>query len=213
VGLLSWEKRKLNLAEEVCELIQSISALKFGFFTLTSGKKSPIYIDLRVIPSYPEVFERITEIYLEIIKNEVGSFDKVAGVPTAGLPIATLVSYKLKAPMIYVRKSAKAHGTRSMVEGVLNLDDRVLIVDDLVTTGSSIAETAKAVRLSGGIVEHAVVLIDREQGGIENLLKEGIRLHSLLNITFLLETLHRKNLISTMDYHRAMKYLSTEKAS
>lgn len=209
---MPWRLEKVHLAEQACELLLHVSALKFGSFKLTSGKLSPFYIDLRLVPSYPEVFEKITDMYVRLIRNEVEVFDRIAGVPTAGLPIATLVSYKLKAPLIYVRKSAKEHGTQRAVEGVLNDGDRVLLVDDLATTGSSLLGAAQAIRSQGGKVEHAVVLIDREQGCANTLSSNGISLHFLISASQLFETLHRKGLITHLDYQRSIDYLRSERS-
>ncbi|MEM2156494.1 MAG: orotate phosphoribosyltransferase [Candidatus Jordarchaeales archaeon] len=206
----SWRTKKAHLTEQACELLFHVSALKFGSFKLTSGKSSPFYIDLRIVPSYPEVFDKITDMYVLLIKNEADEFDRVAGVPTAGLPIATLVSYKLRAPLLYVRKTAKNHGTQRAVEGVLNDKDRVLLIDDLATTGSSLLDAARAIRSQGGIVAHAVVLIDREQGCVSNLSSNGIKLHYLMKVSQLLETLYRKGLITHSEYQSSIEYIKHE---
>ncbi len=203
----TWLLEKTRLAEQASILLYQVSALKFGSFKLASGKTSPFYIDMRIVPSHPEVFDKITDMYVEIIKNEINTMDKIAGVPTAGLPIATLVSYKLKTPLIYVRKTVKNHGTQHVVEGVLGNEDHVILVDDLATTGSSLIEAAQKIRLQGGIVEHAVVLIDREQGCLETLAKNGIALHALLKVSQLFETLKKKGLITSTDYSRSLEYL------
>lgn len=206
----SWNLEKARLAEQACLLLFQISAVRFGSFKLTSGKTSPFYIDLRVVPSYPNVFEKITDMYVELIRNEIDAFNRIAGVPTAGLPIATLVSYKLKAPLLYVRKEAKGHGTQRMVEGILNEGERVLLVDDIATTGLSLLNAAQAIRSQGGKVEHAVVLVDREQGGVSILSSNGIQLHSIVRASQLFEVLHGKGLITFKDYQRAIKYLKSE---
>jgi len=159
-----------------------IGALKFGVFTLTSGKTSPYYIDLRIVPSFPEAFRRICDLYVRLITEDLGvtNFDRIAGIPTAGIPFASLIAYHLKKPFLYIRPRARLHGRERRVEGMMMPGDRVLLVDDLITTGRSLSKAAKVIRAEGGVVTDAVVLVDREEGGKERLAKDNITLHYLL---------------------------------
>lgn len=180
------------MSKRAVEILYKRGAILFGEFTLTSGMKSPYYIDLRVIPSYPSDFNEICEMYVELIRNEIGDFDRVAGVPTAGIPFATLIAYKLGKPLIYVRKTTeRGHGRGRLVEGILEKDDRVVLIDDVATTGGSLILTANSIRFAGGKVAGAVVLVDREQGALDNLKRIDVELHYLVKITdaakFLLE--------------------------
>lgn len=170
---------------EICRILNKIGALQFGAFKLTSGKISPYYIDLRVVPSFPDAFQKICNFYTSFVKERIGveNFERVAGTPMAGMPFATLIAYNMKKPFIYIRKGVRLHGRQRRVEGVLAPGDRVLLVDDLITTGLSLRRAAKAVVAEGGVVNDAVVLLDREEGGEEKLRKSGIRLHTLLNIS------------------------------
>ena len=170
---------------EICRVLKKIGALQFGAFKLTSGKISPYYIDLRVVPSFPDAFQKICNLYTSFVKEEIGAenFERVAGTPMAGMPFATLIAYHMKKPFIYIRKGVRLHGRQRRVEGVLAPGDRVLLVDDLITTGLSLRRAAKAVIAEGGVVNDAVVLLDRMEGGEEKLKKSGIRLHALLNIS------------------------------
>jgi len=204
--LLSWPSRKSQLAEEAVKILFKRGAILFGEFTLTSGLKSPYYIDLRVIPSYPEDFDRICTMYAEIIENEFENVDKIAGVPTAGIPFAALVAYKLKKPLIYVRKEVeRAHGRGKLVEGVLHRGERVVLIDDVATTGGSLILTAKSVHSFGGKVAGAVVLVDREQGATENLKKAGVELHYLIRISDAPKILLRNGMIDEETYEKMMK--------
>ena len=170
---------------EMAKILTKIDALKFGVFKLTSGKASPYYIDLRVVPSFPDAFTQICDFYIEGITREIGvkSFDRIAGVPIAGIPFASQIAYNLKKPFLYVRKGLRRHGRKRRVEGILVSGERVLLVDDLVTTGLNLRKAAEAIRAEGGVVEQAVAFLDREEGGREKLAKNGIQLHALLKIS------------------------------
>ncbi len=176
---------------EMAKILTNIDALKFGLFKLTSGKVSPYYVDLRVIPSFPDAFRDISEFLAETITKQIGlkNFDRIAGVPVAGIPFASQVAYNLKKPFLYVRKGFKMHGRERRVEGILVSGNRVLLVDDLVTTGLSLKEAAEAVRVEGGVVTDAVTFLDREEGGKVILEKNGVKLHTLLRISEIADTL------------------------
>ncbi|HLE74994.1 MAG TPA: orotate phosphoribosyltransferase [Candidatus Bathyarchaeia archaeon] len=182
------ETKKVELAK----ILRKIDALKFGVFKLTSGKVSPYYIDLRIVPSFPDAFRQICDFYGESIISQVGltNFDRIAGVPIAGIPFASQIAYNLKKPFLYVRKGVRLHGRQRRVEGILFSGDRVLLVDDLVTTGLTLKKAAAAVTAEGGVVKEAVALLDREEGGKEKLAKNGIRLHALLKISEVANTLY-----------------------
>jgi orotate phosphoribosyltransferase len=177
---------------EICRILNRIGALKFGAFKLTSGKLSPYYIDLRIVPSFPDAFHEICGFYVNFIISKVGTdnFERVAGIPIAGIPFAALIAYNLKKPFLYVRKGVRLHGRGRRIEGVIAPGDRVLLIDDLITTGLSLRKAAKAIMAEGGVVADAAVFLDRLEGGKEKLAKEGIELHALLNITETAETLH-----------------------
>ena len=177
---------------EIAKILHHIDALKFGVFKLTSGKTSPYYIDLRVVPSFPDAFRQICEFYREYINNQIGveSFDRIAGVPLAGIPFASQVAYNLKKPFLYVRKGIRHHGRQRRVEGILVSGDRVLLLDDLITTGLNLKTAAEAIKVEGGVVKEAVALLDREEGGKEKLEESGIKVHTLLRISEVANTLY-----------------------
>jgi len=189
---LATEGRREGVKVEISKVLDRIGALKFGAFKLTSGKMSPYYVDLRIVPSFPDVFERICDSYVKFVRTDIGTsdFDRIAGIPIAGIPFASVVAFNLKKPFLYVRKGARLHGRERRIEGVIAPGNRVLLMDDLVTTGLSLQKAAKAIMAEGGVVTDAVVLIDRQEGGPEQLAKTGVKLHALLNITEIVSTLH-----------------------
>jgi len=191
-------KKLENTKLKLCRILSKIGAIKFGTFKLTSGKLSPYYIDLRVVPSFPDAFKEICDIYIQLIEKELGTdtFDRVAGITTAGIPFASVVAYKLGKPFLYVRKGIKRHGRERRVEGVITPGDKIIIVDDLITTGRTLKNAARAIRAEGGIVEDAVVLIDREEGGFEVLVKDGIKLHYFLKVSEVAKKLHEIGVLS-----------------
>jgi orotate phosphoribosyltransferase len=193
-----WEPRRQKLVEELGLVLVKTGALKFGTFRLTTGKLSSYYIDLRAIPSFPGVFRGVLDTYLEFLETAVGvdRFDAIGAIPTAGLTYASVVAYRLEKPMVYVRKGARQHGLMKLIEGVMTPGWRVLILDDLVTTGSSILNAAEAIRTEGGQVNQAVVLIDRLEGGRAALQAQGIELKALTTILELSSILYDRGQIT-----------------
>ncbi len=175
----------------MANILFKIDAVKFGVYKLSSGKASPYYIDLRVIPSFPDAFREICDFYAQYITEQVGlkNFDRIAGIPLAGIPFASQIAYNLKKPFLYVRKGIKLHGRERRVEGILVSGERVLLVDDLLTTGLTLSKAADAVRAEGGVVADAVVFLDREEGGRQLVEKSGVKLHPLLKISEIANTL------------------------
>ncbi|MGP3667005.1 MAG: orotate phosphoribosyltransferase [Candidatus Bathyarchaeota archaeon] len=192
-----------KIKDKFIEDLLKIEALKFGKFKLTSGKESFYYIDLRVAPSYPRVFRRFINAYL-VKAREIGleKFDVVAGIPTSGLVYASTLAYKLRKPLIYVRKEEKSWGRERKLEGILKRGDNVLLVDDLVTTGKSLTEAAESIEGEGGKVNYALVLVDREEGGLEKLRHKGITLFSFISVSEIFKALVKKGMINNEDYEK-----------
>jgi orotate phosphoribosyltransferase len=207
-----WEEEKLFLMKQVGILLIKSDAIKFGDYILTSGKRSPYYIDLRLTISSPITMDWIANSLTRITIKEIGrdKIDKILGVPTAGDPFATVVSQKLGIPLIYYRQARKEHGVRKKIEGILERNDRVLIVDDLITTGESVIEAAEVVRDQGGVVNELVVLLDREQGGKDRLRVSRIEPHVLFKISDAMIWLHNVGLIEDKIYETVQKYTEEE---
>jgi orotate phosphoribosyltransferase len=165
--------------DELCEILLRTGSLEFGTFKLSSGILSPYYVDLRLIPSDPQAFQSTIAMYRSLIEPTlIKRVQRLAGIPTAGIAYAAVLAYDLSKPFLYVRKELKEHGRERRVEGLLQPGDSVLVLDDVTTSGKNIVEAADVIRAEGGVVEDAVVLLDRQQGGMENLQKTGIRLHA-----------------------------------
>lgn len=177
-------KLNVTLASLANGLLEA-GCIKFGEFTLKSGLKSPIYIDLRYIISFPRLLEQIGSAYLPLLSTL--RFSRIAGLPYAAIPIATAISLAGNYPMIYPRKEAKTYGTKAEIEGEYHAGEIVVVIDDLATTGGSKFEAIEKLTGVGLIVKDVVVLVDRQSGAKESLEKAGYKLHAVLTITQLLD--------------------------
>jgi len=166
-------------------------SLRYGDFTLSSGKKSNYYIDLRLVPSNPKTFKLVIHAYTQALnKIKHTKFKSFACVPTTGLIFGSVLSYIHSLPMIYVRKDKKNYGTKKEIEGHFEHGDNVLIIDDVSTSGNSIMEVANKLRSAGCIAKDSLVLIDRMEGAMQNLKNNGIRLHYFTTISELQPYIH-----------------------
>ena len=177
---------KLNSSQAaLADGLLNAGCIKFGNFTLKSGLSSPIYIDLRRIISFPKLLAQIGEAYLPILRNL--TFDRLAGLPYAAIPIATAVSLQGDYPMIYPRKDVKTYGTKAEIEGEFHAGETALVIDDLATTGGSKFEAIEKLTAVGLVVKDIVVLVDRQSGAKESLEQAGYSMHAVLTITQLLD--------------------------
>lgn len=194
---MAW-KRRTELLEELAMVLVKVKAIQFGTFTLASGRISSYYIDLRTIPSYPGAYKTLIEAYGEFLKHEFkeNSYDALAGIPTAGLTLSSPIALALAKPMIYVRKDEKDHGRGKLVEGVTRPGWKVLVVDDVITTGGSVLSAVEAIRAEGCDVVSASVVIDRLEGGVTAMKKNGVKLHAMTDILELVKILRAKALLS-----------------
>ncbi len=170
-----------TLADQLLE----VGCVKFGQFTLKSGFQSPIYLDLRQLVSYPSLLEQVARAYLPILRRL--AFDRLAALPYAALPIATAISLQSGWPIIYPRKEAKSYGTRLEIEGSYQPGERVVVVDDLATTGGSKFEAIQKLLAASLRVTDVVVLIDRQSGAAQALERAGYHLHAVFGLTQLLD--------------------------
>ncbi|XP_067938297.1 uncharacterized protein [Watersipora subatra] len=177
----------ISSVHEFVQELYRIDAIKLGSFTLKSGITSPIYFDLRVMISYPNVLVSASSSVHDILCNL--HYDSICGVPYTALPIASCVSTTHNVPMLLKRKEAKSYGTKKILEGVYKTGDECVIIEDVVTSGGSVLEAATCLRAEGLVVTHVIALLDREQGGRQNLEKNGITLHSIMTVNSVLSSL------------------------
>ncbi|KAK6643288.1 hypothetical protein RUM43_004793 [Polyplax serrata] len=197
-----------NLHKLVLKLFE-IEVVKFGNFKLKSGVMSPVYFDLRVIISYPKLMDLVANLLTELIQTSVvEKFEHVCGVPYTALPMATLVSSKSGIPMLIRRREAKDHGTKKIIEGSFTNGDSCIIIEDVISSGSSILETVKDLENSGLKVSHAIVVLDREQGGAKNLEAKGLNVHVLLTINKVLKILFDHKKITQDVVQETQQYIS-----
>lgn len=185
IKLVEINKRK---KESLFEILEKTGALKFGDFTLASGTKSKYYIDLRIIPNFPEEFKLIIDLAIDYIKKNCSDIEGVVGIPLAAIPFGTMIATKLGKPYYILRKEPKGHGLNKMIEGELKKDQKILLVDDLISSGFSKLNAINAIRDEGAKVEDLFVFIDRTPEGLSDFEKEhSIKVHYLVNAKEILE--------------------------
>ncbi len=169
-----------NTSEQVAKILLDLHAISLNSqepFRYDSGILSPVYIDNRILVSYPKQRQTIRDLYIDAMKSTGEHFDLIAATATAGIPHAAWIADKLNLPMVYVRGKAKDHGKRNRVEGIVEKGANVAVIEDLISTGESSIETAEAVRQAGGKVSYifAIITYDMEKSK-ENFQKNKLKL-------------------------------------
>ncbi len=193
--------------ERLVDELYAIQALRFGEFRLKSGALSPFYVDLRIIISYPTLLQAIARRIVALLAPL--TFQRVAGIPYAGLPIATAVSLTEGFPMVYARKEAKDHGIKRVIEGKFAAGETVVLIDDVITDGASKFEAAEPLLQAGLIVKDFAIFLDREQGGADRLREKGYALHSALRISDVLVHLRDAGQLPRDQFARCMDFIAT----
>ncbi len=167
--------------QDLIDALNALGCVQFGDFTLASGLHSPVYIDLRLLVSDPAAMHLAARAYAQLLADL--SFDRLAAIPYAALPIGAVVAQVANRPLIYPRKEVKSYGRQRAIEGRWEPGETVVVLDDLITTGGSKLAAIEPLEQAGLHVRDVVVLIDREQGGAEELAAKGYRLHSVLKLS------------------------------
>lgn len=197
------------LAPRLAELLHRIGAIKFGQFTLKDGRQSPFYVDLRLLVSDPAVLREVGHAMLERARADGLTFDRIAGLPYAGLPIAVAMSLESGVPLIYPRKEIKDYGTQRQIEGAYAAGERVLVVDDVITSGGAKIEAIAPLRQAELVAQDVLVLVDRSADRGAVLQPHGLQLHSVLRVEDLLEPLRRSGAISDAEHAAAQAFLQS----
>ena len=188
----------MEFVKEFATFLYKNDIIKFGDFTLTSGKNSSYYIDLRLVPSYPHQFRKMIKNLQNLIIEKTGldNFDSLASVPTGGLVVASALAIEVVKPLIYVRNKPKEHGTTKSIEGKTSAGMKVVMVDDVATTGTSVLNGIKQLKESGLSISDVYVIINRLEGADKALDDMGVQIHQLTDILEITNVLFQEKLVS-----------------
>ena len=188
----------MEFVKEFATFLYKNDVIKFGNFTLASGKDSSYYIDLRLVPSFPHQFRKMIKNLQNLIIEKTGldNFDSLASVPTGGLVVASALAIEVVKPLIYVRNKPKEHGTTKSIEGKTSAGMKVVMVDDVATTGTSVLNGIKQLKESGLMISDVYVIINRLEGADKALDDMGVQIHQLTDILEITNALFQEKLVS-----------------
>ena len=187
----------MEFVKEFAIFLYKNNIIRFGNFTLASGKNSSYYVDLRLIPSYPHQFRKMIKNLQNLIVEKTGldDFDCLASVPTGGLVVTSALAIEIVKPLIYVRSKPKEHGTTKSIEGKISAGMKVMMVDDVMTTGTSVLNGINQLKEAGLLISDLYVIINRLEGGDKALSDIGVQTHQLTDILEITDILFQEKLI------------------
>jgi orotate phosphoribosyltransferase len=187
----------MGFVKEFAIFLYKNNIIRFGNFTLASGKNSSYYVDLRLIPSYPHQFRKMIKNLQNLIVEKTGldDFDCLASVPTGGLVVTSALAIEIVKPLIYVRSKPKEHGTTKSIEGKISAGMKVVMVDDVMTTGTSVLNGINQLKEAELLVSDLYVIINRLEGGDKALSDIGVQTHQLTDILEITDILFQEKLI------------------
>ena len=200
----------MDFVKEFAIFLQESGAIKFGNFKLSSGKDSAYYVDLRLVPSFPHQFRKMIKALQNLISEKIGldSFDCIASVPTSGLVIASALSIETVKPLIYIRQKSKDYGTGSIIEGKVSEGSRILLVDDVGTTGISLLNAIKALKDAKMAITAAFVIVNRFEGARELLASQDVKLYELTDVLTISNILYDAKLLDEQTLNHIKKQMS-----
>ena len=187
----------MEFVKEFAIFLYKNNIIKFGNFTLASGKNSPYYIDLRLVPSYPHQFRKMIKNLQNLIDKQTGleNFDALVSVPTGGLVIASALAIETVKPLIYVRNKSKEYGTSKLIEGKLSSNMKLVMINDVATTGNSILNGIKQLQEAGSIISESYVVVNRLENANKLMDSVGVKLYQLTDILEITKILFEEQLI------------------
>ena len=172
---------------KLADSLKSCGAIKFGEFTLASGKKSNYYVDIKKASTNPVILKQIAESISDVLKTQSIPVDYIGGVALGGVPMAVAVSLETGLPLVIIRKETKDYGTKGQIVGDIEKGASVVLVEDVATTGGSVLKAIETLRDEGITVRHVIVVVDREEGAGSNLADASVELIPLVKISDILE--------------------------
>ena len=200
----------MEFVKEFATFLYKNDIIKFGNFTLASGKDSSYYIDLRLVPSFPHQFRKMIKNLQNLIIEKIGldDFDSLASVPTGGLVVTSALAIETVKPLIYVRNKPKEHGTTKSIEGKISAGMKVVMVDDVMTTGTSVLNGIKQLKESGLLISDVFVIINRLEGADKAFSDMGVQIHQLTDILEITNILFQEKLINKEIFERIKKQVN-----
>lgn len=199
----------IDFPASLADRLLDAGCIKFGQFRLKSGLISPIYIDLRLLTGDPELLSQVAAAYLPVLEGL--RFERLAALPYAALPIGTAISLQGGWPLVYPRKEAKSYGTRAEVEGLYEPGEKVVVIDDLATTGGSKFEAIEKLTQAGLQVEDVVVLVDRQSGASQALSAAGYTLQAVFTLSQLLDHWERTARVPAQQIDDVRQFLAADR--